>query len=502
LAQLQATARLPGLPRPDRADVHEALAGLELRIARRAGDAVLVTDPLAVRARRFEAVLIGGLQEGAFPRPARPDPFLPDEVRRALAEARPGLRRPEDRLDDERFLFYAVASRPHERLVLSYRTSDEEGRPLVGSPFLAEVRALFDDRLPAGRRRRPLGEVTWPVADAPTPAERERSLRAAAPREPPRPIAPVRTPAALAELGSRPPVSPGALEAYAGCPVRWLVERVLRAQAMEPAAQPLTRGAFAHAVLERTLTGLRERRGSARVTPATLALAQQLLDEAVADMCAGEDFVLAPTAGESRAVARRVQLQLRRFLRHEAQAPGDFDPAHLELAFGFDDEDGLPPLGLGDGAVQVRGRIDRVDVDRASGRAIVRDYKAGEAASEHGQANWRQSGQLQVALYMLAVQRALGYEVAGGVYQSLRGSDLRARGLLLDVPEVRELTGRTLREVDLRDAEDFADALAQAEDAALELAEGMRAGRLEPCPDTCGYRGGCAYPGICRSEVA
>ncbi len=504
LTELEAAARLPGLPGPAPADVLDALEGLELRLGRRgAADAVLVTDPLAVRARRFTAVLVAGLQEGAFPVPPRPDPFLPEAVRRSLAESRPGLRRPEDRLDDERFLFYAVASRPQDRLVLSYRTSDEEGRPLTASPFLDEVRALFDDRLHADRRRRPLGEVTWPAADAPTPAERERSLRAAEPPEPPQPIGGVNLPAALAELRARPPVSPGALEAYAGCPVRWLVERVLRARDIAPEAQPLTRGAFAHAVLERTFTGLRERVGSARVTPATLTQALQILDEAVDDLSAGGDFVLAPTAGESRAVTRRVQLQLRRFLRHEAGGPSDFDPVHLELDFGFDREGSLPPLALGDGAVRVRGRIDRVDVDLDSGRAIVRDYKAGKAASDQAQANWRQSGKLQVALYMLAVQRGLGYEVAGGVYQPLRGSDLRARGLLLDMPAVRELTETTLREGDLCDREEFDAALAEAEAAAMELAEGMRSGRLQPCPTTCGYRGGgCAYPGICRSEAA
>lgn len=505
LAELEASARLPGLPSPDPGEVLEALAGLDLHLRRRsAEDAVLVTDPLAVRARRFHTVLLAGLQEGAFPRSAPPDPFLPDEVRRALAESRPGLRRPGDRLDDERFLFYAVASRPQERLVLSQRTSDEEGRPLVASPFVADVRALFDDRLHADRRRRPLGEVTWPVADAPTPGERERSLRAAGPPEAQGPISPVRAPGALAELRARPPVSPGALEAYASCPVRWLVERVLRARGIDPEAQPLTRGAFAHAVLERTFTGLRARSGSAQVTQDTLAQAQLLLDEAVADLYAEEEFMLAPTVGESRAQARRVQLQLRRFLRHEAQgAPSDFEPEHLELDFGFDGDDSLPPLELGDGALEVRGRIDRVDVDRAGGRAIVRDYKAGKSASEHSQANWRQSGKLQVALYMLAVQRTLGYEVAGGLYQSLRGSDLRGRGLLLDVPDVRALTETTLREVDLCDAENFAAALAEAEEAAVQLAQGMRAGRLEPCPSTCGYRGGgCSYPAICRSEAA
>jgi RecB family exonuclease len=361
---------------------------------------------------------------------------------------------------------------------------------------------LFSERLDAERRRRPLGEVTWPVADAPTAAERERALRAARPAEALRHIAPVSDAGALAELRSRPPVSAGALEAYASCPAKWLVDRVLRARGIDPDAQPLARGSFAHDVLERTLTRLSEEVGSARVTPETLPAAERLLDETVAEVHAGEAHLLARTSTEALGVAHRVQVQLHELLRHEARGASDFEPVDLELSFGFEDEESLPPLRLGDGTVEVRGRIDRVDVSRRSGRAIVRDYKSGEASSEHSEASWGEAGQLQVGLYMLAVQRECAREVVGGVYQSLRGSNLRARGLLMDVPEVRALAESTMWKPDLREPEVFAASLTAVEEAAVELARGMHSGRVEPCPDTCGYggRGGCVFPGICRSE--
>ena len=34
---------------------------------------------------------------------------------------------------------------------------------------------------------------------------------------------------------------------------------------------------------------------------------------------------------------------------------------------------------------------------------------------------------------------------------------------------------------------------------AAQAAADLRAGRITPCPDRCGYQGGCAHPGICRS---
>ncbi|HTE60271.1 MAG TPA: hypothetical protein VK631_07955, partial [Solirubrobacteraceae bacterium] len=54
---------------------------------------VLLADPLAIRARRFRAVFVCGLQDGEFPRRPVPEPFLSDEDRRGLAVAA-GLRLP------------------------------------------------------------------------------------------------------------------------------------------------------------------------------------------------------------------------------------------------------------------------------------------------------------------------------------------------------------------------------------------------------------------------
>ena len=56
-------------------------------------DRVQVAKPEAIRARRFEAVFVCGLQEGEFPSGSSPEPFLPDEDRRAVARAS-GLRLP------------------------------------------------------------------------------------------------------------------------------------------------------------------------------------------------------------------------------------------------------------------------------------------------------------------------------------------------------------------------------------------------------------------------
>jgi hypothetical protein len=60
--------------------------------------------------------------------------------------------------------------------------------------------------------------------------------------------------------------------------------------------------------------------------------------------------------------------------------------------------------------------------------------------------------------------------------------------------------GDRLVATDAREPGQIDDALQDASHRAVELARQLRTGRLEPCPQTCS-RQGCAYPGICRSEL-
>ena len=61
---------------------------------------------------------------------------------------------------------------------------------------------------------------------------------------------------------------------------------------------------------------------------------------------------------------------------------------------------------------------------RAGGRVRLQGRLAPPAAK------WTEQGNVQVALYMRAVEELLGLEAAGGFYQPLSGGDLRARGVL------------------------------------------------------------------------
>ncbi len=488
-AALQAFEQLQEIgEQPSARELIELLEELEVPPGRPDAEGVLLADPLSIRARRFRAVFICGLNEGEFPLAGSPDPFLSDELRRELAAAT-GLRLPirEDALTRERYLFYAATSRATETLVLSYRSSDEEGNLTLPSPFIADVAELYTDTFTEARRKRLLADVVWPPEQAPT--QRELAKAHAAATAPltgdPEPHTKTLSATTLKSLRHSDVVSAGALESFADCPVRWLVERELQPEALEPESDPIARGNYMHELLEALLKRL-----EGPITQTSLPEADRILDDLLREL-PGD---IAPGRPEPirAAVKQTIAADLRRYIHHEAATGSDWKPAGLELKFGFEDSE-LPALELGED-VRMRGMIDRVDVDPGHRQAIVRDYKSGRVRSDQPAARWATDRRLQVALYMLAVRRLLEIEPVAGLYQPLSGDDLRARGVFLNGTPV----GAKVVDRDGREQDELDELLADAEARAVEIAAKLRSGELRPCPQTCS-RNGCAYPGICRS---
>ena len=468
----------------DATELVGVLEALEIVSGEPAGEGrVAVVDPLALRARRVRALFLTGLQEGVFPASARPAPLLGEEQRRRLAEVSGlllrGDRQGDDALAMERYALYAALSRPEELLMLSWHAASDDGVAEARSLFVDDVVDLFAG-LEERRVSRPLGAVDR-IAD---------EVRASSTR-----LRPLSDEMLIAELREH-VWSASSLEVWAGCPVRWFVQRMLRADDLDPDPEPLARGGLAHAVLKDTLEGLRERTGSARLTPVGLRLAKELLHEALAKRAA--EFPLSAAPERRPGLRRRLEADLERYLEHAAERESPLEPTYLELGFGFGEEDrdathaSLPALDLGEG-LRLRGRIDRVDIGEGR-QAVVYDYKGRNAPPA---AKWTEQGNLQVALYMRAVEELLDLEAVGGFYQPLSGADLRARGVL-DAEsgvEIECVRGEMREHTEVREL--LAMAVATARAAAAEAGRG----ELEPRPKTCAYRGGCMYPTICRCEV-
>ncbi len=485
LAELRELARIAADAAPaSAADLADTLARVEVNSGELPGPGrVAVLDPLQLRARRVRALFLAGLQEGEFPARARAQPLLGERDRGRLAEASGlFLGERQDLLAAERYLLYAIVSRPEERLFLSWHETDDDAGPVSRSLFVDDVCDLFDERLAERRERRALGALDGARASAPQSGDAQLSDERI-----------------LGLLGTR-VWSGTSIEKWVSCPVSWFVDGILSPEEFEPEPEPLIRGGLAHLALKETLEGLRREGGDGRLTPANLSRARELMHASLERAEAREEMRLSVSPERAAAIARGLRADLDRYLEHAAGLEGALFPHELELGFGFDrpgEEDHgeaseLPAFDLG-GGVLMRGRIDRIDIGE-DGEAVVIDYKAKNAIAGE---KWIAERSLQVGLYMMAVEQLLGVRVVGGLYQPLAGKDLRARGVLL---EDHPAAGNCVK-TDRIEPEALTELLGEVLEIARGAAGEAREGALQARPETCGWGGrGCRYPTICRCE--
>jgi ATP-dependent helicase/nuclease subunit B len=426
---------------------------------------VSVLDVNQLRHLRFDAVVVLGLTERSFPPPPRQDPLLLDEERQALNAAGSltlPLRARGPDLEPMQFGLAVGAART--RLLLSTRRASEPGgRPQLPSSFFrlaasalagrrldaAEIpgldRSLYK-HLPAGRlgadspkRALTLAErdITVLEQDQPLGAAvlhrtAPETLRADALRRArwgDRTLTPFdgvlsdgeAIDAIEAWLAESYPLSPTVLEAYAGCPYRFFLGRLLRVRPIEDPEEivqlsALDRGAAIHEILEQFLAAHTpsDLVGQPR---AVLLEALQQVSRRVLDDLHDRGRGGAPLMWQRSRT--EIEDDLVRWLDNEISAPGSFTERGFEVGFGgrWDTQSESPysrdePLVLPvDGhALRLRGRIDRLEWEPGK-RFRVLDYKSGrnrqKGVFEGGKA-------LQLAMYMLAAADIVGIDLEHG----------------------------------------------------------------------------------------
>jgi RecB family exonuclease len=475
-AVLSVVDALGGLGRVEaRADWAEVEAVVEDRFERRRiplarpkAGAVHVGSLDAMAGLPFRVLAIPGLVEGGYPGVLRPDPFLLDAEREALALEVPrptatkkgaaqlflfgpeekALATTQDNLVEARRVFSRALGQATELLILSYPRADPrsgrvrvpslffaaaasalEGRPLSGSELQSivvedEPRDV-DDALDAGERdrRRMLQD---PKAAANTIATGSLFFRqsrwAVQDRFSSRLTAYDGLVGSLGEEARRrldpvaSSISASRLATFSRCGFQYLLQYVLRIPpTLEPEErrklEPLERGDLFHSVAERFLRELRDHgRLPVRDTEETRERLAEMGEEALTDHVAG-------SPPRFRALweleKRRFHTMLGKWLDREVKNASQSTPAHFEVAFGMPapyNDDGEPhsaePLevDLGDGR-RLR-VIGKIDrIDRREdGSLVLRDYKTGKAPKDEG-GLFRGGKQLQVPFYILAVEK-------------------------------------------------------------------------------------------------
>ena len=470
---------------------------------------VAVLDLLRARTRRFEVVVVVGLEEGRLPRRSQGSPFLDEEQKAELERtSRSGRLLRTDPVSRDRYLFYTACTRPTRRLYLVREAASDDGAPREASPFWDEARALFaDDEVERWTRRRPLAALTWPLEAAPSERERLRALSSLAHAEPETATSLARAngwerrldralgaferptrlahPAVLEELRRKASFSVTDLERFADCSSMWFVERLLQPRSIDAEVDARLRGTVAHQALFTFFKGLPKRTGDERPRPENLEASLEFLRECLRDALQAHVRIDVPEL-ERRELEHSLTRDLEKLVRREAESPSPLVPNRFEVSFGS--ERSAPELqrGLDLGGFTVSGKVDRIDRDPFGARGLVVDYKSGRSA--HTAAEIERELHLQIPLYMLVLRDLVGVEPLGGVYRALAGEG-QARGVLR--AEAREDALPGFQRNDYVDEDAFWAGIERAQEHARAMVSRIREGdvRHDPkrgsCPQWC-----------------
>lgn len=421
----------------------EAVDSCALTLQREDTGGIRVLDAMQLRGLTFKRVFLLGLNSGLFPRSAREDAVLGDDLRRRLREQ---TRRPlavkSSGNAEERLLLAAVLGAAEERVEVSWQRADESGKARTPSLALREIarvaygRPDLDDVRRHARHLRS-HPTQWledlverPGLLAPGEELLLLSLRAVSDeatadiaRRFPEAAPGLRWLAAtqsfdIVDAGFDGRVGPrlrperlsvSALETLGRCPLQFFFNRTLGVRELDDQAgaleiEPRELGNVIHAVLDRMYRTLSaEGLLDPAHVEAGIERADRLLDEA-------RPHLLGPMGPR---LARRVPVLVRqltdrwdrvlrafvradlRFWIHGGYRPGGFE---TEVAVNLDFGEGFEEI--------VRGRLDRTLV--RDGKTLVGDYKtSGNVDRRVSPTNMLRGETLQAPLYrMLAGNRA------------------------------------------------------------------------------------------------
>jgi ATP-dependent helicase/nuclease subunit B len=461
----------------------------------------IVVHLMAARGVPFKMVIIPGMAEKSFPTLMRQDAILLDHERKILnrslggKETEPLPLKTEGRPEEERLLYRLSIGAAKERLMLSFpRIEIGTGKERLPSSFLlASVKALTGkgtdfqtlEKFPGFVRiplseiavkdpERALDEVEFDLSIGRQKLEEKKAEALLYLRE----LSPffgrglllessrwgkriftghegiLSSKEALQVLRERysifkKSISPTRLEAYAFCPYRYLLNGIMGIEALtepekEATITPFDKGILVHSILYKFFTDLKKERGfSLQLEPKDM---ERLLEIANKEFIEFEQTGVTGYAMLWEVERRNILDNLMDFFSEELNET-EFIPTYFEVRYGMkrhgfqeseiSTEDPVP-LKLAGETVNLRGRIDRIDLTKDGKKARVRDYKTGKVSAKP---NGFQGGRtLQLPLYLYAARQLLGrlhkgieidsaeyYFLKSGKPVGFEGSELKAK---------------------------------------------------------------------------
>ncbi len=461
-------------------------------------DAVQVYSVQLARQKEYRVVFVSGLLQKNFPGTLRESPVLKDAERERLAGL--GFEPRLARSHHERYYFYLAVTRARERLYLTYPRFDLEGKEALPSFFVEEVTRLFkvppqvlreDQSLSIPRIEGAVSVrdmknfLAFELGEARPPSTLRKKrmeivslynfllskkVLAGLPLFTPAGGKDVRltSPEVKRSLRSRDNFSPTALETYGGCSIRYFFSKVLRLVEPNTFDSPQSEGTLLHELLSELVAH-----------PETGERLRQRVEEKV---LARKHFRLKPY--EKRLTVDVISRAVSRVLEKEAErlAGSPFRPKFFEKTASFG-QDGSPQgkleLEWRGERYHLIGEMDRVDVNEATGEAVIVDYKRGKTRSLKVQ-EIEEGTHLQLPLYGAALKRLFDLDPVAYVIYSIKG----LKPSPVEKSKLGEETFHRLEELVLDYAGRYVSRIRKGEFRAKPV----------KCPDTC------PFPAVCRFE--
>lgn len=524
------------------------VAGEQLPGERDETGCVRVLSAITARTVSTPYLFVAGLTEKSFPAAESGSAMYGDAEIQKLVQAGLPLTSTGQRRRDEMLLFYESITRAERRLWLSFPALNAKAEPLLPSPYLAELARICKHDLHghahiSDLRPVPPEDALLNIFDARIRAaaaagddsQGDTDELAAVVRSSEEAGANLLAGLAVVDERSRResygayegvilgeaarralakhfhadfPWSAGQLEQYGDCPYQFFLARVLK---LEPAAEValevdyFKRGSRVHDVLAELHASINEQLAQAGL-PREIAEVEyeRLVEHTVAKYLAKNND--AALAEAFRAIDEKL---LRRWLKtyrtqhqgYEVTHGAEIDiprPAHFEASFGMPVRDGdkiskTEPLELTlhDERVVVTGRIDRIDVGLAAGRAVftIVDYKTGRGYGYSKNAVL--SGQaLQLTLYAMAAEKLLLRDEAAVPWQF-------GYWFIAESGFKKTLLLHQVEETDVHPTEEWTQLRDRIVERVVSLVRGIRSGQFpmhsadENCTSLCEFSTAC-----------
>ncbi|MBT3877980.1 MAG: AAA family ATPase [Candidatus Scalindua sp.] len=489
-------------------------------------EVVNVINVLEARQWEIPVVFVGGLLEKEFPKQIRENLFLKDYYRSRLnAAGKIVLREACEKMDEERYLFYIAITRAKERLYLSYPSANSNGNLTLPSFFLSDIQKLFSKEL---RKEitihRNLSNIipepeeiitstdsksfVYYHLNTPCVSEREQygkdvalwlynntedeslfreelcaltalidsynNLRIK--------LSDKGIIKKIGEASRR--FSPTKLKDYAQCPYKYFGRSTLKLKQILPKSMDLLmQGIIIHKVLEEYFKDTKD----------ITKIFDDVFKQKTRGMIIGFE--------ELKIKNEMINTLLTFEYKEKESDSSRFKPSLFEAKFG-DEEFGT--LEIGDNkkeAVEISGKIDRIDISGTNGERIgvIIDYKYGQ--TEFKITDMEEGLDLQLPIYLLALRDVFKIIPVAAEFYALKSS--KKTGIYnQELIDNLSLNIKPIKKSLSVDNKEFNKMLKDAENHILEFTKEIRNGRIELAPaniDFCG-EGNCDFANVCRID--